>query len=231
MPDFGILFVLILISAIPAIAVFLWFRLARYAFTSPMFFLSLFAGASSLFVALVLQYFVAGLGILPPFTDRAGLFAEIFVRIAFTEELARLFLLVPLFLVFRRFGLAGRTGRELGAGTMGTASGLVAGLGFGVLESAVYAASYPGNLLLRAFTSTLLHAACGARVGFAAAAFRERPSLAVLRFLSAVAIHGVYNLMIAAPARHAPFVAVFLAFFALASSVQSIIRGMKEDEE
>jgi len=243
MPNVGILLVLILISAIPVIAVFIWFRVARYPLSTVVFFISLFVGATSLFAALFLQEFVSRIGILPPLTDSVGLFIEILIRIALTEELSRLLLLIPLFMVFRRFNVVGwltNWAGQLGQGenaispmpsaeTMGKASGLVAGLGFGVLESAIYGAADPFNALLRAFTATPLHAACASRVGSSIMTFRERPALAIFQFLSAVIIHGIYNLMVVFPGRFPPFIAIFIAFSALLSSVQAISRGMRAE--
>jgi len=233
MLNFGVLFALILVSAVPAVAAFAWLRLARYPFPAPRLLISLFVGATSLFAALFLQSFLAGTGLFPPLTSRAGLLAEIFIRIAFTEELSRLLLLAPLLLAFQRLDLWKAPSAEgVSADTAGRVYGLVAGLGFGILESAAYGASNPLNAALRAFTATPLHAACASRVGCAAAALRERPAFAAAQFLSAVFIHGAYNLMIITPGRLAPWVAIFLAFYALAFSVRAIVRGMRaEDSE
>ncbi|MCL2192578.1 MAG: PrsW family glutamic-type intramembrane protease [Treponema sp.] len=225
----GVLIVLILISAIPAGAAFLWFRLSRYPFSPRMFLISLLVGATSLFIALFLQNFLASIGILPPLTDRRGLFVEIFVRIAFTEEISRFLLLIPMFLVFRRFNQS--QGKEfpegISADTMGKAAGLIVGLGFGILESAIYGASYPRNALLRAFTAAPLHAACGSRVGSSVMLFRENSTLAVFQFLSAVAIHGLYNLLLVTPGQLSPWIAILVAISALVSSIQAISRGMR----
>jgi len=247
MPGIALILAIIFISAIPAAAALLWFRLARYPFSLAKFAISLLAGATSIFIALLLQELLARAGILPPLTGRAGLFAEIFIRIAFTEELSRIFLLAPALFAFRRFALRRPSAEGLGgppgspapsalpegfrpdADTMGKVWGLVAGLGFGILESAIYGASYPMNALLRAFTATPLHAACGSRVGSSIMIFREKPALAVFQFLSAVAIHGIYNLLIFTPGALAPWVAIFVAFSALASSIQAIVRGMRAD--
>jgi len=231
MPNIGILLALIAVSAIPAVAAFLWFRLARFPVSPRVFLVSLFAGATSVFAALFLQNFVTETGMLPPLTDRTSLLLEIFVRIAFTEELARLFLLVPLFFAFRRFNQMPASPGGVSADAMAKASGLVAGLGFGILESATYGAAYPINVLFRALITTPLHAACGSRVGASIATFRERPALAVFQFLSAVAIHGIFNLLVVTPARFAPWVAIFVAFSALASSIQMISRGMKAEDD
>ena len=238
MPNIGVLLVLILVAAIPAVGVFLWFRLARYPFSSPRFLIFLFAGATAIFPALLLQYFIASTGIFPPPLDRTGLFLGIFVRVAFAEELGRVLTLIPLFAVFHRLNLW-KAPLEAGvsADTMGKVSGLVAGIGFGIFESALfgvyYGAAYPfAHVLLRAVTATPLHAACGSRVGSSVMIFREKPALAVFRFFSAVAIHGIYNLLIITPGGFTPWIAIFVAFSALASSVQAIIRGTRaEDDE
>ncbi|MCL2599748.1 MAG: PrsW family intramembrane metalloprotease [Treponema sp.] len=237
MQNLGVLLVLILVSAIPAVAVFLWFRLARYPLSSPTFLVSLFVGASSVFIAIFPQYFLAETGTLLFLAGLTGyLFAEFFVRIAFTEELGRLLLLVPMFLVFRRLDptawIAGPAGQP-SPGTMGRAYGFVAGLGFGILEGALFAVYNETPfmlLLLRTFTAIPLHAACGSRVGLAVAIFRGKPVLAVFQFLSAVVIHGIYNLMLAMPGNLPTYVAVFVAISALASSAQAIVRGMRAED-
>ena len=237
MTNLGIILALILVSAVPAVAVFAWFRLARYPFSPLAFLLSLFAGATSVFAALFMQHFLAVAGIFPPLTNRTSLLVEIFVRIAFTEEFSRVLLLAPLFLLFRRIGNWKNPAEAAGVSddTRGKVFGLVAGIGFGIFESAVfgtyYGAAYPFlHVLLRAFTATPLHAACASRVGSSVAGFRKRPALAVFQFLSAVAIHGLYNLLIVTPGRIMPWVAVFVAFSALFSSIQAIVRGMRAED-
>jgi RsiW-degrading membrane proteinase PrsW (M82 family) len=209
------LFILILISSIPAIAVFIWFRLARYPFSMPWFSAALLAGAASFFPALLLQNVLrAGSGIFR-LSDKWGLFAEIFIRIALTEELSRFLILLILFAVILRAA-------EKPISIMSNAAGLVAGLGFAILESAVYGASSPGNALLRAFTAAPLHGACGSRVGSSVVLLRERPVQGILRFLSAVALHGAYNFMLNIPGRFPPIAAVLIAISALVSAIQAI---------
>jgi RsiW-degrading membrane proteinase PrsW (M82 family) len=216
----GALFIIVLISSIPAIAAFLWFRLARYPFPALRFSVALLAGAASFFPALLLQnILMAGNGVFR-LSGKLGLFAEIFIRIALTEELSRFLILLILFAIIRRVS-------ENPVGIMANAAGLVAGLGFAILESSVYGASNPANALLRAFTATPLHGACGSRVGFSASALWERPVRGVLRFLSAVAIHGAYNFMLNIPGRFPPIAAVFIAVSALVSAVQAIRSEMK----
>jgi len=209
------LFILIIISSIPAIAVFVWFRLARYPFSMPWFSTALLAGAASFFPALLLQNVLrAGSGIFR-LSDKWGRFAEIFIRIALTEELSRFLILLILFTVILRAA-------EKPISIMANAAGLVAGLGFAILESAVYGASNPGNALLRAFTAAPLHGACGSRVGSSVVLMREHPVQGILRFLSAVALHGAYNFMLNIPGRFPPIAAVLIAISALVSAIQAI---------
>jgi RsiW-degrading membrane proteinase PrsW (M82 family) len=216
----GAFFILIFISSIPAIAAFLWFRFARYPFSMPWFSAALLAGAASFFSALLLQNIpMAGSGIFRLY-GKWGLFAEIFIRIALTEELSRFLILLILFAIILRAA-------EKPVDIMANAAGLVAGLGFAILESAVYGASNPGNALLRAFTAAPLHGACGSRVGSSVLLLRERPAQGIFRFLSAVVIHGAYNFMLGIPGRFPPIAAVLIAISALVSAIQAIRSEMK----
>ena len=204
-----VLLLLILISSILAIAVFVWFRLARYEFPVLLFFCSLLAGATSFFPALLLQEFVPEGGAL-----------SVYIR-AFTEELSRLLPLIILLLLFRRFAAASNNGF-----TTGTAAGLVAGLGFAILEGAVYSAANPDITLLRACTAAPLHGACGSRVGSAVVLFRENPARAITQFLFTVVIHGTYNTLLRIPGILSLIAAVLIALSAFASSVLTIRREM-----
>jgi len=215
----GALFIIILISSILAIAVFIWFRLARSPFTLPWFSAALLAGATSVFPAILLQNILAESGILQ-FSGQLGLFAEIIIRIALTEELSRFLILLLLFTVIGRVC-------EKPIGKMANAAGLVAGLGFAILESSVIGASNFDITPLRAFTAAPLHGACGSRVGFSVVLLREHPVQGIFRFLSAVVIHGAYNFMLNIPGRFTPIFAVFIAVFALASAIQIIKSEMK----
>jgi RsiW-degrading membrane proteinase PrsW (M82 family) len=218
----GVLFIIILFSSISAIAAFIWFRLAHYPFSMFWFSAALLAGATSIFPALLFQYILrTGSGILQ-LSGKWGLFAEIFIRIALTEELSRFLILLILFAVISR--VSGSPVR------MANAAGLVAGLGFAILESAVYGASSPGNALLRAFTAAPLHGACGSRVGASVVLLQEHPARGILRFLSAVAIHGAYNFMLKIPGRFPPIAAILIVISALVSAIQVIRSEMKTSE-
>ena len=237
MSSVGALIVLLLISSVPAIAAYVWFRFARYPFSLLRFSLSLLTGAASFFPALLMQNFFATQNGIFFSAGKWGLFADIFARIALTEELSRLIMLILLFLIIRRITLIGQMEESLSVSaetkpsgeTMASATGLVAGLGFALIESAVYGASNPFNPLLRAFTAAPLHGACGFRIGSAIALFRTSPIRAFFRFLSAVIIHGAYNFMffIPIPGFFPLIVAILIAFFALFSAILAIRSGMK----
>jgi RsiW-degrading membrane proteinase PrsW (M82 family) len=231
MSGFGVLIILLFISSIPAIAVFIWFRIARYPFSLPRFSFSLLAGAISFFPALLLQsVFTAGSEIFYA-AGKWGFIAEIFVRIAFTEEFSRLIILIILFFIMHRVSSSRQQEPGLSANvsaeTMASASGLIAGLGFAILESAVYGASNPGNALLRTFTAAPLHGACGFRAGSSIAMYPERPVQAIFRFLSAIIIHGIYNFMLIIPGSLPSIAAILIALSALATSIMAIRSGMK----
>jgi RsiW-degrading membrane proteinase PrsW (M82 family) len=215
----GLLF-LILIAALPVLLLFLWYRLARCPINAGWFLIFLFGGASSMLLALLMQ------GLIPVLPGSAtsslgglgSIIFNLFCRIAATEELSR-------FLVFMiLFPLARIKGED--ATLRGSAAGLAAGLGFALMESASYGASDIGVALLRTVTSAPLHGACGARVGAAAAGLGGRPLPVVMRILSAVAIHGMYNFMILGSGALA-IMAIIAAICALISSILSIRAQIK----
>ena len=216
MGGIGVLFTLLLISSITAIAVFIWFRLARFPFSLIRFSVALLVGAASCFPALFFQYLLAVRTGIFPMAGRWGPVAEIFIRIAFTEELSRFLLLSVMFFIIRRHNSL----------TMEGATGLIAGLGFAILESAVLGASSPHNSLLRAFTTAPLHGACGFRVGSSIETIRENPARGILRFLSAVVIHGVYNFMLRIPGTLPSIAAVFIALSAFVTAILAVRNGL-----
>jgi RsiW-degrading membrane proteinase PrsW (M82 family) len=234
MPGSLVLLVLILISAVPVIAVYIWYRLAKYQFSLIWFLFALFAGATAFFPALFLQNLL-------PFSISAGgrldLFYRFFIRIASTEEISRLLMLFIFFFISSRV-----TKESTGTHTLGTeqfpswdkvrkgaAGGLVAGLGFSILESARYAANDMSVyvIFLRVFTAAL-HAACGSRVGAASVLFRSNPLQAFMRLITAIAIHGIFNFMAAIPG-FPSLMAILIAVSAVASSILTI-RSKWNDE-
>ena len=223
-----VLFLLIFISSIPMIAVYVWFRLAKYQFSLYRFLFALLAGAAAFFPALVLQGLLT-FSTLPG--GRAALFMQVFVRIALTEELSRLLMLFVFFWISGRGNSSENLSQSLTLNMVkkGTAVGLVAGLGFAIIESAAYAASDTSALLLRVFTAAPLHGACGSRIGAAAVMFRTNPVQAVFRVLTAVAIHGVYDLMVVLPGLPS-IAAILVAISALITSITTIRGGWSSDE-
>ena len=241
-----VLVIIILISLIPVALVYLWFRLAKYKFSIVWFFLALIFGAAAVFPALIFQDLLN-----IPFdaaTSSASLlkwelFYHIFIRIAFTEELGRLLMLLLFFWVSRFFKLDKDFLHEPGmlsneqtnllsylAVKKGTAAGLIAGLGFAILEGAVLAVSNTGVLLIRAVTAAPLHAACGARIGAAAKMLRSSPIQSILRIFTATAIHGIYNFMISLPGIPA-VAAILVAFTALGSIIVSLRGGWSNSSD
>jgi RsiW-degrading membrane proteinase PrsW (M82 family) len=228
MSGIWILFFLILISALPVFLLFIWLRSRRYRFSLLWFAAALLAGAVSLLLALFIQsliprpeWFAAN--------SRGALFREVFLRVAFTEELGRLAVLFVFFLGARRFGGRLPAGAADAGGpgpadeAYGPLTGLLAGLGFVLIESASYGSADAGIALLRAFTSAPLHGACGARVGKAALNIGNAPLRSITGFLSAVAIHGTYNFMLLLPG-FSSILAILIAFSALASTIL-LLRG------
>jgi len=218
------LLILILVSSLPMIAVYIWFRLAKYQFSLIRFLFALLAGGAAFFPALILQDLI---NISIP-QGRAALFYHGFVRIAFTEEVSRLLLLLVFFFISGLIKPAVDTGQPVSYNAVkkATATGLVAGLGFAILETAVYAASNITVLLLRIVTAAL-HAACGSRVGAAAAMLRTNPMQAIFRLITATAIHGVYNLMVIRPGVSS-IAAVLIAISAISTAIMTIKGGWSE---
>ncbi|GAB6393228.1 MAG: PrsW family intramembrane metalloprotease [Treponematales bacterium] len=226
----AVFLLLMSLAALPVFLAFWWFRRRRVPLPLPWFLASLAAGAASVFIAGLLQAALGALGLFAgEMSAQALVLSGVFVRGALTEEASRLFTLVPLFL------LRGALSRRAGAAApsmpspadslrFGVAAGLTAGLGFALVENATYGAANLNIALLRAVTAAPLHGACGGRAGCAAAVVRRQPVRAVFRFLSAVVIHGMYNLILINPVLPSALAAL-IALAALASSVQELRRG------
>jgi RsiW-degrading membrane proteinase PrsW (M82 family) len=226
----GTLVLLIFILIIPVITVYIWFRTANYQLSLIRFLFALLAGAAAFFPALVLQ---DALRFSFLYQGRVALFYNFFIRIAFTEEFSRLILLFIFFFISSLINTDDNLNQPLTVNFVkkGTAIGLIAGFGFAILESARYAASdmNVSVALLRIFTAAL-HGACSSRVGGAVTMFRRSPIQAILRFLTAVVIHGVYNLMAAIPGLPS-VIAILIAISALTTSILSIRGGWNETSE
>jgi RsiW-degrading membrane proteinase PrsW (M82 family) len=207
------LLLLIAISALPVLAVLLWIRLRRLPVRLPWFLASLLGGALSLGLAAVLQS-------LFPKTGEASidvLLVKIFIQIALTEELGRLVVFSLLLSLARRFSGEAESPQP----GFAAITGLIAGLGFAVIETAMYGVDNFSIALVRAVTTAPLHGACGARIGIAVSQIRHTPVFALIRFLYAVGLHGIYNFMILNQGIPLVF-PILIAFTALFSSIQLI---------
>ena len=213
------LIILTAISSIPVVIVYTWFRLAKYEFSTIWFLFALLAGAAAFFPALILQNLLN-------FSFASNkVFYHVFVRIAFAEEFSRLLLLLVFFLLNKFLNNQTVSYADV---KKASAAGLIAGLGFAILETTLYAASNSNVLLLRTITAAPLHAACGSRIGAAAKLLPSNPVQAIFRILTATAIHGIYNLMISIPGITS-LAAVLIAFTALGSSIITIRGGWTID--
>jgi len=204
-----ILLLLLLAAALPVIAAFFSFRAVKSPVTWPWFLISLGAGIVSLLPAALIQSFFPSPG-KGDLYALGQLFFGVFIRIALVEEASRFITLIPLL-------KAGVRRRHVDS-AFGAALGLVAGLGFAVMESAFYGTADINIALLRAFAAAPLHGACGIRAGTAVCQFKERPTKAIFLFFSSVLIHGAYNLIILSPALPS-VLAIPAAFTALFASI------------
>jgi RsiW-degrading membrane proteinase PrsW (M82 family) len=213
MTGLWILLLLIFISALPAIGVFIWFRLVKYPFSLPLFLCCLLGGAIALLIAGFFQ------SLFPPLNnlDLRSLLFRLIVQVALTEEAGRLVILLIVFVVLTRFVET----PALPAENLGSAAGLLAGLGFAVIETATYGAADLRIALLRAFTAAPLHGACGSRVGVTVFSFREAPVRGLFRFAAAVITHGMYNFMVINPGMPIVF-PILLVAASLFSALQTI---------
>jgi RsiW-degrading membrane proteinase PrsW (M82 family) len=217
MTGIWILILIVFISALPIFPVFIWFRVIRFPLSLPWFFGALAAGAVALLLAGFLQtLFSPSFGI-----DMGTLLFKLFVQVALTEEAGRLLPLLLLLCLRRRLSLR----QVVASPAYGAAMGLLAGLGVAVIETATYGAANPGAALLRAVTAAPLHGACGCRVGLAAGILPRSPGRALVSFLYAVAIHGMYNFMAVSPGLP-PVFPILLVFTALISSIRMTRRGI-----
>jgi RsiW-degrading membrane proteinase PrsW (M82 family) len=211
-----VLFLLLLIALLPAIPLYIWFRVRRFG--DLPFFLALGAGVFTVVIAAL------GHGFFVPLREQDGVGALALgvFRISLVEEMSRL---LCLYLLFRFCSIA-----RIPAGSQtaffGAPSGLAAGLGFAAAEGIFYSVSNPGAALWRIFArrifATALHAACGARIGTALSLLidtdRKQAPAAAVMILTAMLIHAMYNFCILNP-RVPSFLAALLALFFLASSL------------
>jgi RsiW-degrading membrane proteinase PrsW (M82 family) len=145
-----------------------------------------------------------------------GVIFQLIIRISLVEEAGRLGALI---LLFRFCG--GLRGSDMASPSVGAATGLAAGLGFFMVETLSYGAANPAISLFRTVTAAPLHGACGARVGIAVLSFKDEKVLGTMRFLSAVAIHGMYDFFLISPGIPA-LLPCLIALAAFIASIQVI---------
>jgi len=217
MSGIGIVLLLIITAALPVIAVFIWFRITKSPVTLLWFLTSLTAGILSIFVAVLIQRLFP-----PPGID--GLWVMlfgVFIRVALVEEISRLAGLLILLALIKQY-------RKIDTSFF-AAVGFVSGLGFAMMESAIYGIADFGVILLRGVTAAPLHAACAIRVCMALLAIRKHPIKALFLFISAVLIHGAYNLMIISPALPS-LLAIPIAYAALFASIHHFTKPADNDD-
>ena len=217
MKGIGILLLLILLSALPAVIVFFLLRLKKSALTLPWFMLSLAAGIVSFLIAALIH------DILIPGGNSSSwpVFFTVFIRIALVEETSRLATIIPFLKICKN--------PQHRDNAFGAALGLAAGLGFAFIETAYYGITNINLTVLRSFTAAPLHGACGIRAGTAVFTARHYPLKALFLFVSAVLIHGAYNLVLVSPF-HPSFLAIIISLSSLFASLGHLRAADKGEE-
>jgi RsiW-degrading membrane proteinase PrsW (M82 family) len=217
MKGIWILIILILTAALPAIVAFFLLKSRKSAVNLPWFLASIAAGIVSFLTAAFVQNQL-------PIEKQSGfwpVFFSLFIRIAMVEEGSRILTIFP----FLRIGKNYHNCKS----SFGAALGLVAGLGFAVIESAYHGITDLGIAILRIFTAAPLHAACGIRAGAAVFTARKNPKKSLVLFISSVFIHGAYNSIIVNPALSS-FLAIPLTIAALFTSLNYLKTSDNEND-
>jgi RsiW-degrading membrane proteinase PrsW (M82 family) len=211
-----VLLLLILVSALPVLPLYLWISRRGFSVRPAWFLLSLLAGAVSLALAALIQ-------ILIPVSDSitlGNLIASIFIRIALTEEISRFLVLLVFFSIGHLFDTVDNTEHSEDALRARTAlTGLIAGMGFAVIETALSSSADFRIALVRAISAAPLHGACGAHIGLGTITVKTGPGRSFGRILYAVIIHGMYNFMLVSPGVPVIF-PLLIAITAFFSSLQ-----------
>ncbi|MCA1948997.1 MAG: PrsW family intramembrane metalloprotease [Treponema sp.] len=213
------------ISALPVVALFLYLKKRVSQFGNLLFIAALAAGSLSMLLASLLQI------TLP--TVNAGTFLAliytVFIRNALSEELGRLLVLILLFWILPFLYRVNEhempeEQRPLPLSIV-VFIGITAGFSFAMLETISYGMLNLQLVIVRTLTSAPLHAACAARVGVAGWLIfkgdepqRRKMVKAISYGISAVLIHGIYNLLLLFPSSFA-VLPVILAYIALASAL------------
>ena len=212
MSSAAIILLIVLISFVPVVLAIIWLRKQNQAIPLYLMLFCLASGIAALVLAVLFQELI-------PESMIEGRFSslfDLFIRIAFTEESARLLGLMLLIKLSGFFLHKFEWTENMVAG-----AGLLSGLAFAALETAGHAVTESGIVLLRALSAAPLHGACGVRCGLAAFKLNKSPLDAGGRFLSAISLHTIYNFMLP---RGGVFsaLAVFLAISALITSARKV---------
>jgi RsiW-degrading membrane proteinase PrsW (M82 family) len=191
-------FLLVALSALPAIICLVVIIVRKYPINIIWFFVFLAGGALAIIPAAFGQSLFSPLSNING-REAGNLIIRIWTQIALTEEAGKLLLITPLLLLMfyaeKIAGVKTAVDDALKVPRAG-AAGFIAGLGFAIIETATYSGANFSIALLRAFTAAPLHASCGARVGQSIALIRHNPVKAIVRFITAVLIHGIYDFMV-----------------------------------
>jgi RsiW-degrading membrane proteinase PrsW (M82 family) len=145
---------------------------------------------------------------------------RIFIEIALTEEGAKLLIASILARLLRRLILKAPLARTSGANNFRTFA-LFSGFMFSAMETVFFSLGNVQTGLLRAISASPLHGACSLRAANAVVSLRrKRTGRAIFDFLTAILLHGLYNLLNERGGISA-ILAVGLALSALISGIQS----------
>lgn len=213
MNGFLSLFTLILLAALPIVLAYFWLIIRKYRFSMIWFLCALLAGIISVSVAVCIQLIIPSITV----ETTADLFINIIVRTAIPEEAGK-FITIFLFVL-----LAKRWKRLHPIETIsdGAAAGLIVACGFALFETAGYAMSNLQITFFRAISASLIHAACGIRIGMSVVLFRtHKTGSGIWNMLLAILIHTAYNFIILNP--RTPF--LFFILITAASVISSLIK-------
>lgn len=212
MRGLGSLFSLIILAALPIGLACLWLIIRKYKFTTVWFLCSLLAG----FLSVGIAYFIQSLFPAMYMETIWDLLKKIVLQTAVPEEGSRLIAAFIFFALAKRWKRLGPIETQSG----GAAAGVIMGLGFALLETIAYSITNIQVTLLRAFTSSPLHAACGVRAGMGAVSFRQRRTASgIWNIVLAVLIHSAYNFSIVSP-RAPAFLPIIIV---LAGTISSLV--------
>lgn len=212
------LIIIITLASLPIIITYLYLKQISSRFSIWLFITALAVGALSMLAGSVLQFLLP----LARSADRFSLIYTVFFRNAFTEELGRYVLFLLLFFVLPKLYYTQETGPE----PFGPLPrdlviffGILAGFSFAMLETLSYGLLNVQLIIVRTLTSAPLHAACGARIALSASLTTSGGFARALFYgVSAVLIHGIYNLLLLFPSALA-VLPVILAYVALGSAL------------